>query len=216
MKKTIVKICGLKDQESLQAAVAAGADLVGFVHYAPSPRHVSPESAVKLRHELPAHVKSVALLVNPDDQTIREVQQILNPDYIQLHGKETPERVNDIKAMFPELKIIKAIGISEAGDLDAVTGYAPLVDIMMFDAKPPKTPDALPGGNGVAFDWTLLKGLQLSTPWMLSGGLTPRNVRDAMTQSGAKMIDVSSGVEQAPGVKDPQRIEAFIQAAKHQ
>jgi phosphoribosylanthranilate isomerase len=154
-----------------------------------------------------------ALLVNPDDALLAAVVEALDPDLIQLHGSETPERVAAIRARFGR-PVMKAVGIAEPSDLTAVAAYAPVADRLLLDAKPPKTADALPGGNGLAFDWRLLAGLDPATPFMLSGGLSRDNVAEAIALTGARSVDVSSGVESRPGEKDPAKIEAFVKAAR--
>jgi phosphoribosylanthranilate isomerase len=206
-----IKICGLKTQDALETAIDAGADWVGLVFFPKSPRHVGLEQAAELSHFVGTRAKKVALLVDPDDPTLEAVIMAMNPDLIQLHGKETPERVADIKNRFGR-PIIKAIGVSEAEDIVAARSYTG-ADWILLDAKPPKGAD-LPGGNGISFDWQLLAGLDLGRPLMLSGGLDPSNVAEAIATARPKGVDVSSGVESAPGVKDPERIRAFISAAR--
>lgn len=179
--------------------------MVGFVHFPKSPRHVSLEHAAELKKLLPAHVKSVVVTVNPDDVLVDNIIRIVKPDYIQLHGNETAMRIAEIHA---KMKVIKAIPITTPDDIVEMA-----CDMLMFDAKPP-TGAELPGGNGISFDWKILKGFQTMRPWMLSGGLTPENVAEAICQSGATIVDVSSGVEREPGVKDAGKIQAFIKAAR--
>jgi phosphoribosylanthranilate isomerase len=208
--KIKIKICGLSEEAALRAAVESGADYVGFVHFEPSPRHVSLAHAATLQTLLPAHVESVLVVVNPDDALLADIAHTLRPAYIQLHGSESPTRVADIRRQYPAQKIIKALPISAKDDLSQASGFEPLVDMMLFDSKP----GPLPGGNGVAFDWTLLKGFSGTTPWMLSGGLTAENVAGAIAQSGAVMVDVSSGVERSAGIKDADKIRRFIAAAQ--
>ena len=207
------KICGVKDRAALDAAVAGGAAYVGFVFYPRSPRNVTPPEAGALAAALPGHVTAVALAVDPDDAL---VDAILGgaPDIrmFQLHGAETPERVSELRARTGK-KAMKAIKVSEAADLDAARPYLSAADMLLFDAKPPADmKNALPGGNAVSFDWTILSGRGWPLPWMLSGGLDPDNVTEAIRVSGAPAVDVSSGVESAPGVKDPARIAAFLKA----
>jgi phosphoribosylanthranilate isomerase len=204
-----VKICGISEERSLQQAVNSGVHLIGFVHFTRSPRHISLDRAAELKALLPAHVGSVMVLVDPDDALLEAISKQVAPTYLQLHGKETPARVNEIRKRYPEQKIIKAIPVSEKADLAQANSYD--VDMLMFDAKPPKNA-TLPGGNGVAFDWKIMKAFASKKPWMLSGGLTPDNVAEAIRESGAKLVDVSSGVESAPGKKDPEKIRAFINA----
>jgi phosphoribosylanthranilate isomerase len=209
----LIKICGLSTPETLAAALDAGADLVGFVHFPKSPRHVTLDAGRALSVQARGRAIRTALLVNPDDALLAAAVESLDPDLIQLHGSEAPERVAAIRARFGR-PVMKAVGIAESADLAAVAAYAPVADRLLLDAKPPKTADALPGGNGLAFDWRLLAGLDPATPFMLSGGLNPENVAEAVGLTGARAVDVSSGVETRPGEKDPARIEAFVKAAR--
>lgn len=206
------KICGIRDTAALDAAVAGGARYVGFVFYPRSPRHVTPGDAGRLAAMLPPAVTGVALAVDPDDALIDEIAARADVGMFQLHGAETPERVAAIRARTGR-RAMKAIKVSEAADLAAADAYAGVADMLLFDAKPPAgMANALPGGNAVTFDWTILAGRDWPVPWMLSGGLDPANVADAIRISGARAVDVSSGVESAPGVKDPLRIAAFLAA----
>ena len=207
-----VKICGLSDEASVHAATRAGADFVGFVYFEKSRRHVSAARAGELKKLLPEHVKSVSVLVDPSDALLIDITKHFAPDYLQLHGSESAERVLHIKQQFAT-RIIKVVKVQNAADIEAVKGFEQIADMLMFDATAPKGAD-LPGGNGVAFDWSLLKEKTFTLPWFLSGGLTPQNVKAAIEASGASMVDVSSGVESAPGVKDAGKIESFIKAAK--
>ncbi|WP_374424318.1 phosphoribosylanthranilate isomerase [Paracoccus sp. (in: a-proteobacteria)] len=206
-----VKICGLTEPAGLAAAVAAGARYVGFVFFAKSPRHVSPEQAADLAAQVPLGIAKVGLFVDPDDALLRAVLGKVPLDMIQLHGAETPARVAEVKALIG-LPVIKAVGLAEPADLDALWDYGLVADMLLIDAKPPKGA-ALPGGNGVAFDWRLLAGRQILKPWLLAGGLTPDNVAEAIRLTRAPGIDVSSGVESAPGIKDPDRIRRLIARA---
>ena len=208
----IIKICGLKTPETLEAAIAAGADWVGFVFFAKSPRHVSLDEAKALGQMVGSRAKKVALSVDADDAALAEIEKALTPDFHQLHGHESPERVAAIRAKFGR-PVIKAIGIADAADLDAARAYETAADWLLLDAKPPKNA-ALPGGNGLTFDWQLLAGLDLQKPFMVSGGLDPSNVGEAIAISHPAGVDVSSGVEAAPGIKDPAKIRAFIEAAR--
>ena len=208
----IIKICGLKTPETLEAAIAAGADWVGFVFFPKSPRHVSLDEAKALGQIVGSRAKKVALSVDADDAALADIEKALKPDFHQLHGHETPARVAAIRAKFGR-PVIKAIGIAEAGDLEAARAYETAADWLLLDAKPPKNA-ALPGGNGLTFDWQLLAGLDLEKPFMVSGGLDPSNVGTAIAISHPAGVDVSSGVETAPGVKDPAKIRAFIEAAR--
>ncbi|REF71925.1 MULTISPECIES: phosphoribosylanthranilate isomerase [Paracoccus] len=206
-----VKICGLTEAAGLAAAVEAGARYVGFVFFPKSPRHVTPETAAELAAQVPLGVAKVGLFVDPDDAALEAVLARVPLDLIQLHGAETPARVAEVKAR-SGLPVMKAVGIADPQDLDQLWDYGLVADMLLIDAKPPK--DApLPGGNGLAFDWRLLAGRQILKPWLLAGGLTPENVAEAIRLTRAPGIDVSSGVESAPGIKDPQRIRSFIARA---
>ncbi|MEE1612407.1 phosphoribosylanthranilate isomerase [Microvirga sp. CF3016] len=209
----LVKICGLSTPETLDAALAAGADMVGFVRFPRSPRHVSLDLGHRLSLQARGRAQRVVLLVDPADEAIAQAIEALNPDLIQLHGHESPERVAEIRAMVRR-PVMKAVGIEQASDLQALRPYAGGVDHILLDAKPPRTAEALPGGNGISFDWRLLDGLDRKVSFMLSGGLTPDNVAEAIRLTKPRAVDVSSGVESGPGLKDPARIEAFIRAAR--
>jgi phosphoribosylanthranilate isomerase len=210
--QTLVKICGLSSAATLDAALDAGADMVGFVFFAPSPRNLSPNEARTLSANVCRRAQKVALTVDADDALLDGIVDALGPDILQLHGKESPERVRAIRARFG-IPVMKALGIGSRGDLDKAAAYGEAADTLLFDAKP--APEAvLPGGNGQVFDWAILKGFALGRPWMLSGGLDAGNVAQALTATGARGVDVSSGVESAPGVKDPARIAAFIAAVR--
>lgn len=206
-----VKICGFSTPETLEAAIAAGADMAGFVFFEKSPRHIDLATAHSLGARAAGRIQKVALSVDADDDALQAVIDALAPDYLQLHGEETPERVAAIKARFG-LKIIKAIGVATEKDVVEANSYA-AADMLIYDAKP--TPDAaLPGGNGVVFDWRLMRGAAPGKPWLLSGGLNETNIAEALRISGARGADVSSGVESARGVKDIGRIAAFVAAAR--
>ncbi len=208
----VIKICGLKTPETLESAINAGADWVGLVFFPKSPRHVTLDLVKDLGQIAGIRVKKVALVVDADDAALEAVEKALNPDMLQLHGHETPERVAAIRKRFGR-PVIKALGIADASDLETARAYAPAADWLLLDAKPPKNAD-LPGGNGVSFDWRLLAGLDLEKPFMVSGGLDSSNVGQAIAISHPAGVDVSSGVETAPGVKDPAKIRAFIEAAR--
>jgi phosphoribosylanthranilate isomerase len=208
-----VKICGLRTPETLHAAIEAGADWVGFVFFPKSPRHISLDEAKALAPLVAGRAKKVALLVDPSDGLMADVIAALQPDFLQLHGHETPERVSEIRQRFG-VPLIKAVGIADQDDLTRAGAYESLVDWMLYDAKPPKQA-VLPGGNGVSFDWTLLKEAGKQHHFMLSGGLDAGNVANALAITGAAGVDVSSGVESAPGIKDPERIKAFMTAVRH-
>ena len=207
-----VKICGLRTPETLHAAIEAGADWVGFVFFPKSPRHVSLNEARALGPLVAGRAQKVALLVDAPDAMIADVIAALQPDFLQLHGHETPERVGEIKQRFG-VPLIKAVGIAGQDDLIQARAYERVVDWMLYDAKPPKQA-VLPGGNGVSFDWTLLKEAGKQHHFMLSGGLDADNVANALAITGAAGVDVSSGVESAPGIKDTKRIKAFMAAVR--
>ncbi len=208
-----VKICGLSSEEALAAAIAGGARNVGFVFYPPSPRHLTIERAAALARRVPDGIGRVAVLVDPDDDFLTRLMARVPLDLLQLHGKETPERVRAIKARF-KVRAMKAIAIAGETDFDLAKPYLGVADWLMFDAKPPKEKtDAMPGGNALAFDWRLLRARRWALPWMLSGGLDPDNLQEAATVSGATMLDVSSGVESAPGLKDSAKIRLFLARA---
>jgi phosphoribosylanthranilate isomerase len=208
----IVKICGLSTPATLDAALQAGADMVGFVFFPPSPRHLDLSRVRELGAQVRGRAGKVALTVDADDATLSGIVEALRPDLLQLHGKETVARIREIKRTFG-LPVMKAIGVETAADLAALPGYAAVADRVLFDARPPK--DATrPGGLGVAFDWRLLENLAPGIPFMLSGGLTAGNVDAAVRTTRAGGVDVSSGVESAPGVKDAGMIMDFIRAAR--
>lgn len=207
----IIKICGINTFDMLDAAIAAGADMIGFMHFARSPRHVPIEMLAELISAARGQVDSCVVLVNPDNSCVAEVAA-LGPDWIQLHGPETPHRVEAIRAE-AGVEIMKALPIGTAEDVAEVARFADIADRVLLDAKPPKNADR-PGGLGESFDWSLLKALDPSVPFMLSGGLTPDNVAQAIRTASPFGVDVSSGVERAPGVKDKRLIEAFIRNAR--
>src|SRR6266567_396287 len=203
----IVKICGLSTPEMLDVALDAGADMVGFVFFPPSPRHLDLETARDLGKHVRHSAVKVALTVDADDATLANIVETLQPDLLQLHGRESVARLRDIKQKFG-LPVMKAMAIETASDLEILPGYAAVADRILFDARAPK--DATrPGGLGAAFDWQILEGLALELPFMVSGGLTADNVAEAVRVTRAGGVDVSSGVERAPGVKDPLMIERF-------
>lgn len=207
-----VKICGLKDAHAVAAAVEAGARYLGFMFYPRSPRAVAPKEVVDLGRTIPADRIKVGVMVDPDDDFLQSV--IAGPalDAIQLHGNETPERVRAVKTRTGKT-VIKAMRLGDAGDLAPLAAYAEVADMILFDAKPPPTPGSLPGGNGLTFDWRLLEGLTLDRPWLLSGGLNIDNLEDAVHLCRARAVDVSSGVETEPGVKDVGKIRDFLKHA---
>ncbi|MBR0654097.1 phosphoribosylanthranilate isomerase [Plastoroseomonas arctica] len=208
----IVKICGIKDAIGFDAALASGADLLGFVFFPASPRAVTPAEAGALSRRHAGGPGRVGLFVDPTDAAIASVLDVCPLDLIQLHGEEDPARCAAVRARFG-VPVMKALGIAEAADLDALAGFAPVVDRFLLDAKPPPGA-ALPGGNAAPFDWGLMAGRDVPKPWLLAGGLTPANVAEAIRASGAPGVDVSSGVERARGVKDPRLIADFIRAAR--
>lgn len=207
-----VKICGLTDPEHVANAVAAGANYLGYNFFPKSPRYVPFDTAAALMAAVPERVQNVALVVDYNDEDFAALLQAVQPDILQLHGSETPERVADVKARFG-LPVMKALGIADEDDMAKVGRFADAADLLLLDAKPPKGSDR-PGGNAVSFDWSLLKGRRISTPWLLAGGLNADNVAQAVQQTGAAQVDVSSGVESAPGVKDAVRMSAFVDAAR--
>ena len=214
MTATTAKICGLSTPEAVRAAVDGGASHIGFVFFAKSPRNIEPELAARLVAPLKqsSAAKIVALTVDPTDAELERITAVLQPDLIQLHGQETPPRAAAIRAA-TGVSTIKVLGVRDSSDIAAALKYQEAADHLMFDAKPPEGADR-PGGHGTRFDWTLLEGLKLSRPWLLAGGLDPWNVAEAIALSRAPIVDVSSGVERGPGVKDPDLIAAFLQAVR--
>ena len=212
MTEVRVKICGLSGEETLDAALDAGADLVGFVHFLKSPRHVSLDKGRRLAQRARGRAERVVLLVDPDDTLLAAAVEALDPDWIQLHGGESPQRIAEIRARTGR-PVMKAVGVAAAHDLVALPYYAAVADRLLLDAKPPLGAD-LPGGNGRSFDWDILKGVVLTSGTMLSGGLDADNVEEALARTGLAAVDVSSGVEVRPGEKDPAKIVAFVAAAR--
>lgn len=208
-----VKICGLSTAAAVTAAADSGAAYVGFVFFAKSPRNVSIQQARALAVDTPAGLAKVALTVDASDAELDVIVNNVPLDMLQLHGHESPERVSQVRARFG-LPVMKAVGVADEGDLVQLDEYMRVADQILVDAKPPRGAD-LPGGNGLAFDWRLIAGRRWPTPWMLAGGLTAANVAEAIRLTGARQIDVSSGVETAPGVKDAAMIADFIRAAQH-
>lgn len=207
-----VKICGLRDRAGVIAAADAGARYLGFVFFPRSPRAVDVETARDLAGSVPVGVARVALVVDADDALIDTITERVPVDLLQLHGSESPERVAEIRTR-TGLPVMKALGVATEADLASVASYLPVADQLLLDAKPPPGA-ALPGGNGLAFDWHLLAGCRWPRPWMLAGGLTPDNVAEAVQLTNAQQVDVSSGVESAPGVKDAAKITAFMAAVR--
>lgn len=208
----LVKICGLSTQETVDVALDAGADMVGFVFFPPSPRHLSLEAGRDLGSQVKSRALKVALTVDADDATLDNIMDALSPDIFQLHGKESVARLRDIKQRFGR-PVMKAVPVATAADLAVLPGYAAVADRILFDARAPKEATR-PGGLGEPFDWHLLENLDLNLPYMVSGGLHADNVAEAVRVSRAGGADVSSGIESAPGVKDPEMIKAFIRAAR--
>ncbi len=206
------KICGLSSEGTVAAAVEGGAAYVGFVFYPPSPRSITPARCGGLCAAVPSGVRRVALFVDADDALIRAVLDAAPIDLLQFHGREAPQRVGEVKARFGR-PVMKAISVAAPEDVAAAAHYEDIADMLLFDAKPPRRADALPGGNGLAFDWRLIAGRQWRLPWMLSGGLTAELLAEAVAVSGANTVDVSSGVERRPGDKDPAKIRSFLAAA---
>ncbi len=208
------KICGLKTPEDIAAAVEGGAAFIGFNFFARSPRYLTAEAAGLLGRQVPAAVKKVGLLVDDGDDRIATILKACPLDMLQLHGSETPERVTAVKQRFG-IAAMKVLKVRTAADIDLAAAYEPVADWLMFDTLPPaEIKTALPGGNAVSFDWSLLTGRRFGLPWMLAGGLTPGNLAEAVRISGARTVDVSSGVEDRPGVKNPSKIKAFLDAAR--
>ena len=203
------KICGLSSEAAVAAAVEGGAAYLGFVFYPPSPRAVSPARAAALCTNVPSGVQRVGLFVDAEDDVIRAVLDLAPIDILQFHGHESPDRISDVKLRFHR-PVMKAIAVAAPEDVLAATRYEEVADLLLFDAKPPRRVDALPGGNGLAFDWHLIAGHKWRRPWMLSGGLTAALLPEAVRISGAAAVDVSSGVERRPGDKDPARIREFL------
>ncbi len=206
-----VKICGLSDEAAVTAAVEGGAAMCGFVFFTKSPRYVTPMRAGELTRDIPEHVIRVGLVVDADDDALAEIVAKAGIDMLQLHGAEAPERVKDIRERFG-LAVMKVLPVAIADDLAQAKDYEGIADRLMFDARSPEGA-ARPGGNARAFDWALLKGKTFALPWMLAGGLNEENLGRAVKTSGARAVDVSSGVEDAPGRKNPDKIRAFLAAA---
>jgi phosphoribosylanthranilate isomerase len=205
------KICGIGRAEDVHAAAQAGAAYCGLVFFAKSPRNLDLETARALALEVPVGIAKVALVVDATDAELDRIVARVPLDMLQLHGKESPERVAEIRARHG-LPVMKAVGVADEGDLAALDTYGAVADQLLVDARPPEAAE-LPGGNGLVFDWRLIAGRRWTCPWMLAGGLTPENVAEAIRLTGAQQVDVSSGVESAPGVKDAGRIAAFAKAA---
>lgn len=210
---TTAKICGLSTPETVAAAVDGGASHLGFMFFDRSPRNIAPDVAARLVPAArAANVSVVAVTVDPDDALLDRLTATLRPDLIQLHGKEPPARVREIAAR-TGVGVIKVLSVADASDIDAAKAYDGVVEHLMFDAKAPEGFDR-PGGTGARFDWTMLQGRRFQRPWFLAGGLDPWNLAEALSQSGATLVDVSSGVERGAGIKDPLLISAFLEAVR--
>jgi phosphoribosylanthranilate isomerase len=207
-----IKICGLKTDDAVAAALDGGASHIGFIFFAKSPRNIDPVEAGRLRKAAIGRAKAVAVTVDADDATLDAIVAAMKPDFLQLHGHETVQRVAEVKARFG-LPVIKAFALRERDDLDQIKPYNDVADMFLFDAKPPKGSE-LPGGNGVSFDWQLLSALDGQVPYMLSGGLNAANIGAALQATNARGIDISSGVESAPGIKDVSLIKGFFEAVR--
>ncbi|KXG85548.1 phosphoribosylanthranilate isomerase [Agrobacterium bohemicum] len=207
-----IKICGLTSADAIERAVRRGASHIGFIFFEKSPRNIEPDIAGKLADAVRGSVKIVAVTVDAGNDELDEIIDLLKPDVLQLHGSESPERVLNVKAVYG-LPVIKAFSIRDDDDLARIDPYIGIADKFLFDAKPPKGSD-LPGGNGVSFDWTLLRSLDESVDYMLSGGLNKDNIAAALAETGARGIDASSGVERSPGIKDLAMIDAFFDAVR--
>lgn len=205
------KICGITTPEALDAAIAGGARFVGFVVYPKSPRHLSRDKLAALAERARGRVETVVVTVDADEELLAGVAAYARPDWIQLHGRESPAKTAQAR-QYARHGLIKALGVARSEDLAETAAFEPVADMLLFDAKPPT--GGLPGGNALAFDWTILAGRRFGRPWMLSGGLYPGNVREAIAASGAALVDVSSGVEAAPGLKDPALVAQFLAAAR--
>ena len=207
-----VKICGLATVDDVRACADAGANYIGLVFFEKSPRNISIPAAREMALAAPMGLAKVALVVNPSDPELDAITATVPLDMLQLHGRETPERVAEVKARYG-LPVMKAVGIADGDDLPKLESYFGVADQILVDAKPPKGGE-LPGGNGLSFDWRLIAGRRWPCPWMLAGGLTPENVAEAVTMTGAKQVDVSSGVEDAPGQKNAELIQKFVQNSR--
>jgi phosphoribosylanthranilate isomerase len=207
-----VKICGLKTPEAVAAALSGGASHVGFIFFPKSPRNIDPVEAGRLREDARGRARAVAVTVDAGDAALESIMKAMSPDMLQLHGKETPERVAEVKARYG-LPVMKALSVREASDIQAIARYRGVADRFLLDAKPPAGSE-LPGGNGIPFDWRLLAGLESGLDYMLSGGLNAANIGEALRLTNPPGLDISSGVESAPGVKDPALIEGFFRAVR--
>ncbi|WP_309086151.1 phosphoribosylanthranilate isomerase [Chelativorans sp.] len=207
-----IKMCGLKTDDAVAAALDAGATHIGFIFFARSPRHVAVETAGRLRQAALGRAKAVAVSVDADDETLEAIVEGMRPDMLQLHGRESPARLADVKERY-RLPVMKAVSVRDARDLEAMAAYRGVADRFLLDAKPPAGAE-LPGGNGLPFDWSLLASLDGDVDYMLSGGLTANNIGEALSIARPRGVDISSGVERAPGEKDPELIRAFFSAVR--
>jgi phosphoribosylanthranilate isomerase len=210
----LVKICGINSASAADAVLRAGAEFGGLVFFAGSPRNLSLEQGTSLAERMRGRLKLAALVVDEDDAALARIAEAIKPDFFQLHGKESPTRAADIHARFG-IPVIKALALTDKDDLKQAAAYEPVAEMLMFDARAPDNASR-PGGHGAAFDWQMLQGLAIRRPWFLAGGLNPENVGRALAISGAPMVDVSSGVESAPGVKSENLIADFVAAARQQ
>lgn len=208
-----VKICGLTRPVDRDLAIAGGARWLGFVFYPPSPRTLTPEAAGALVRGRPGRAEAVGVFVDPDDAWLDAVLEAAPLDLVQLHGQETPDRVAAVRARTGR-RVIKALSVADAADVSRHEAYLEVADMLLFDARPPKRPGAIPGGNGLAFDWRLLEGRRFALPWLLAGGLDETNLADAVRLTGATAVDVSSSIETAPGIKDPARLGRLLSRAR--
>ncbi len=207
-----VKLCGLTESADVPAAIHAGASYVGFVFFPKSPRHLALQDAAFMAQSVPVGICKVALVVNPEDSDLNHLLDAVPIDMLQLHGDESPDRVAQIQDTYG-LPVMKAVGVADETDLPRLEDHLRVADQVLVDAKPPRDA-ALPGGNGLSFDWRLIAGRRWAVPWMLAGGLTPENVAEAIALTGATQVDVSTGIERAPGLKDADKMRAFVAAAK--
>lgn len=214
MDQIEVKICGLTTEDAINACIQYQADYIGFIFYPPSKRNISPEHAKKLAATIPPHIKKVAVTVDASTERFDHILQHFKADYLQLHGNESLKQTEEIK-QHTKLPIIKACSISSHDDVIQAVNYEPIADMLLFDTKPPKTGNFLPGGNNLSFDWELLKNRQFNKKWLLSGGLNSENIEKALTITNAPGIDLSSSVEKEPGTKDPKKIEILLKKVKN-
>ena len=210
-----IKICGLTRKADIDAAIENGAHYLGFIFYPPSKRSLTADIWAGLAAHIAGRVPKVGVFVDAEDQWIDEISSAHALDVMQLHGKETPARLEEIRQKYgPAVKLIKSISVSQASDVERADAYKQSADMLLFDAKPPKSPDAIPGGNGLSFDWRLLADRQFALPWLLAGGISAANLKAAIELTGARMVDVSSSIEDAPGVKNMDQLKNLLELAK--